>query len=254
MRKCYLKLACFLPSLLLGACQTTTPHVHSKSNKAYAHNPKAAGYNVQLGLGYLKEGDTTRAKRKLLIALAQNSTSAETHDAMAYFLEQTGTPKRARTHYLKAIQLAPNKGAPLNNYGSFLCRQGQYQLAEHYFLQAIANPNYINTANAYENAGLCASLIPDWAKATNYLQKALDKEPNRVSTLYELSRVEAQQHHNVRAAHYIERYLALVGKYPSKAALQLALKLAQQLHHTKKARHYQHLLQSHFPQTKPTSM
>jgi type IV pilus assembly protein PilF len=190
----------------------------------------------------------------LLTALVQNPSSAETHDAMAYFLEQTGDPQNAQKYYLKAIALGPQQGAPLNNYGAFLCRQGQYQQAEDYFLRAIADPNYINTASAYENAGLCATLIPNWKKAAFYLEKALAKEPNRLGALYELSRIKERQHDTLQAQRYLARYLTLTREHPHKAALQLAYKLAHQLHQKQKARHYARLLKQHFPQDPITPM
>src|SRR5690242_7983555 len=108
--------------LLLQAC------IHNKESEKLSYKKpdlrKAASYNVQLGLGYLKQGDRPRAKKKLLTALEQEPTSADVNSAMAYYFEQTGEQNQAEKYYLKAITLSGNKGAQLNNYGAFLCRQG----------------------------------------------------------------------------------------------------------------------------------
>ena len=58
---------------------------------------KAASYNIQLGLGYLKQGDRPRAKKKLLTALKQEPNSADANAAMAYYFEQTSELEQARS-------------------------------------------------------------------------------------------------------------------------------------------------------------
>ena len=123
-----------------------------------------------MGLGYLKQGDRPRAKKKLLTALEQEPTSPDVNSAIAYYFEQTKELKQAEKYYLKALSLAGNSGAQLNNYGTFLCRQGDYKKAENYFLKAVKDVQYVNTAGAYENAGLCALSDPMMIKPSFILQ------------------------------------------------------------------------------------
>ena len=148
----------------LTACSTMTPHA--------TNNPKAAHYNVELGLGYLKQGNTIRAKEKLLWALKQDPRSPVVQDAMGYFLETTGELKQAAIYYHRAVQLAPRSGAAQNNYGTFLCRVGRYPESIQYFLAAAQDPSYLHTALAYENAAKCALKIPDKKLAQLYFAKA----------------------------------------------------------------------------------
>lgn len=61
---------------------------------------KAALYNVQLGLGYLKQGDRPRAKNKLLVALEQEPKSPDVNSALAYYFEQTKDLEEAEKYYL----------------------------------------------------------------------------------------------------------------------------------------------------------
>ncbi|WP_272946910.1 type IV pilus biogenesis/stability protein PilW [Legionella londiniensis] len=170
---------------------------------------EAASFNTRLGLAYLKQGDRPRAKRKLLIALEQAPDSPNVNAAMAYFLEKTGVLDKAQVYYQKAMSLAPNNGAQLNNYGAFLCRQGQYKQAENYFLRAVKDVQYENTAAAYENAGLCALAIPDTAKAAFYFNKALEQDPSRKQSLYELVKLEANRNHLNEALNLLRQYPAL---------------------------------------------
>lgn len=174
----------FISFLCLMSCQPITQSTLNQQKKI-----TQAHYNLQLGLAYLKQGNRIKAKHLLLLALQQAPKSVETNAAMAYFFEQTGEVERAELYYKKAIAIAPNHGESLNNYGAFLCRRGDYSQAENYFIQAIDDIRYERTAAAYENAGLCAQAAQDYAKAVIFFSKALEHDPSRSQSLYELLRL-----------------------------------------------------------------
>lgn len=183
----------FLPALLvLSACQASHDTYQEKQQAAEMHG-KAARLNTQLGLSYLKQGDRPRAKRKLFTALKLEPDSPEVLTALAYYYEKTEENEKAGSYYLKAMQLSTSKGPQYNNYGAFLCRQGNYKASIQYFLKAAQDPQYINTAAAYENAGLCAEEIPDYTSATGYFTKALEQDPERVGSFYELVKMNKKQ-------------------------------------------------------------
>jgi type IV pilus assembly protein PilF len=138
---------------------------------------QAAEYNIQLGFAYLQAGDMTRAKEKFLRAHQQAPRSSAVKCAIAHFFGQIGELKQAEIYYLQAIALSPHAGAVHNNYGGFLCQQGRYQEAEKQFLKAVQDPHYLNTASAWENAGLCALQADQKKKAMHYFQKALRQDP-----------------------------------------------------------------------------
>ena len=204
-----LKVLFFASCLLLQACQ------HKEDDKDITNRDqlnlnKAATFNMQLGLGYLKQGDRPRAKKKLLTALEQDPKSADINAAMAYYLEQTKEQEDAKKYYLKAISLSGNSGAQFNNYGTFLCRQGEYTKAESYFLKAVKDSQYIHTAGAYENAGLCVLAIPDDEKAKFYFNKALNQDPSRRASLYELVKLESKAGHDELAFQLVQQHPDLV--------------------------------------------
>jgi len=142
--------------------------------------------NINLGLAYLQENKPELAKYRLLLALEQAPHDAFTQGAVAYYLEKTGEFTQAEQHYLLAIRFAKHPGAAKNNYGTFLCRRGQYQDAIDYFLEAAQDLYYLNTANAYENAGRCALKIPDRQQAKMYFSKAISVDPTHKNKLSEL--------------------------------------------------------------------
>jgi len=127
---------------------------------------RAARYNLDLGVRYMQQGKMKQAKQKLMRALKQNPKQSLTYDAMALYYENTGEIKKARTFYIKAILLNSRAGYVHNNYGTFLCRQGDFALAIEQFELAIQDSTYLNASEAYDNAGLCslASHHPELAE------------------------------------------------------------------------------------------
>ncbi len=194
---------------LLISCQHSSEIQAEKKLETQKRND-ASSYNVQLGMAYLKQGDIPRAKRKLLMALDLTPNSPDVNAAMGYYLEKTGDKAQAKTYYLKALAAAPQNGSQLNNYGAFLCREGQYQQAEQYFLKAVKDVQYVHTAGAYENAGLCAEQIPDYPKAERYFIKALEHDSQRKQSLYELVNLEIKHNNTEKALTYLEQYKDLV--------------------------------------------
>ncbi len=172
-------------------------------------NSAAANDNMQLGLAYLQQGNRVRAKQKLLLALQQDHNSAQIQDAMAYFLEVTGDTHQAEVYYLRALQLTPHSGVALNNYGVFLCRIGKYTESENQFLAATQDPNYLNTAKAYENAGLCAEEIPDFNNATQFLLLAVKQDPKIAQVWFELAQISYEKGDKQLADQYMTTYLKL---------------------------------------------
>ena len=132
----------------------------------------AAEINAKLALAYLVQHDAEKGKAKLLLAQKQAPDDPAVWYISGYFLEQTGDHTAANQSYLTAIALAPHLGAAQNNYGTFLCRRGQYSAAITHFLLATQDPNYLNTTHAYENAGQCALKIPNQSLANKYFQLA----------------------------------------------------------------------------------
>lgn len=176
-------LASFLGAIV--ACST----MKSGDDDSDKKKNKVAEINIQLGLAYLEKGNMQRAKQKLLYAAEKAPNLPEAWYSLAYYSEMTGNKKEAEQNYTKAIQLAPQRGDVLNNYGTFLCRSGYYKKAIHYFLLASQDTHYLDTASAYENAGLCALKIPDRKQAIAYFSRALEEDPAHTVSIAELNKL-----------------------------------------------------------------
>lgn len=207
---------------------------------------KAAKLNVELGLSYLKQEQVSRAKSKLLRAKTLAPNLPEVHYAYGYFQEYVGEIDAAEKSYQKAVSLNPKGGNERNNLGTFLCRQHQYRKAEKEFLKAIDDPNYPNTAEAFENAGVCVNQIPDVAKAVEYFEKALRYDPNRPTALLEMAMIRFKEKQFQQASEYHQRY-AQIAK-PNARFLLLGIELATRSGDKDKVASYQLLLNNQFPE------
>lgn len=231
--------------IVLLIMSLTACSVFSRS-RVPVNGPQAADTNVQLGLAYLQNGDVQRAHQKLLLAEEQAPGSLQAQGAMGYFLESTGSLPSAEAYYRRAVALNPKSGAAQNNYGAFLCRRGSYSKADQHFLLALQDPNYLNTAQVYENAGLCAMQIPDTKKARGYFIQAITQNPKRVISWLELGRISYQEKDYQQAQQYLDNYMQLT-KEPTANALWLGAILARALGNQSAAGSYTLMLQTRFP-------
>jgi type IV pilus assembly protein PilF len=189
----------------LSACNSMT----FTSDAQTAKLKHVAEINTQLGMAYLQRHEMQRAKQKLLIALEEDPKLPEAWYSMGYYMEITGDLDNAKKYYLKSVQLAPKHGDVQNNYGTFLCRRGEYNEAIKHFMLAVADTDYLETASAYENAGLCALKIPDKKLALNYFNRTLMLDPNHPNALLEAAELNFQNKNFSDAKIQLAEYLAI---------------------------------------------
>ncbi|OGO94020.1 MAG: type IV pilus biogenesis/stability protein PilW [Coxiella sp. RIFCSPHIGHO2_12_FULL_42_15] len=186
----------------------------------------AAQTSANLGLRYLMSGDLVKAKASLLQAMRDDPQSASVWYSMGYYQEATGDVAQAETDYRRAIALAPHSGEAINDYGTFLCRQGRYQEAITQFSKAVLSNNYLYVAEAYENAGLCALLIPDKPLAKNFFLKAIDHNPALKNSVLELAQLYFEEGNSYKAKFYLARFDLLTNPTPESRRLAQRLALS----------------------------
>lgn len=223
--------------VFLAGCSKTSNTLLQLSRKAQLETEnelsvqpqRAALVNVELGLGYLAQGQIARAKTKLTHALQLAPEATETHSAYAYFLERIGDVQDAEKEYKKAVKYgqATNEGTVYNNYGAFLCRQARFHEADDAFHHALSDKHYARTAEVYENAGVCALKGSQVQKAEDYLLKAVRQDPSRSTALLELTNLSLKQNNLQQAKMMLENYKKVAE--PSARSLWLGIQLSHAL-------------------------
>ncbi|MEZ5479767.1 MAG: type IV pilus biogenesis/stability protein PilW [Thiolinea sp.] len=209
---------------------------------------KAAEYHAQLGIGYLQRNRLGLAKEYLEKALKRNRHSPEAQHYYALLQERLGDPVKAGEYYRKALASDGKNPELLNNYGSFLCKQGEISQAEAVFLRATQDPLYKTPEFAYANAGICLKKKGELTRAEDYFRKALDLSPDFPSALFHMAELSHLQNENAKAQAFLYRYNERAGD--SAESLALCYKIHTALQESVQAGQCANRLQARFPQSR----
>jgi type IV pilus assembly protein PilF len=213
-------LLCASMCLALGACASS-----HDSTGGTGHSEAAARINLQLGVGYLQQGNLAIAKEKLERARSQDPHNPEVHGAIALLDERLGKDKEADKEYRTALDLAPHDPAMLNNYAVFLCSHERADEGVRYFEQAATNPLYRTPWAAYTNAGVCMRGAHRDADAAQRFNRALQSNPAYSEAVFQASDLDFQQQKLADARFRIDVFLLTNPATPD--LLLLAYRIAQ---------------------------
>ena len=206
-----------------AACREPNPEPLA----SLADKQTSSQLHLRLGMGYMQQGalETALSELKKSIKIAPNY--AEAHSALALLNVRLKRTDEARKHYQRALRLAPGDPNINNNFGFFLCQQGEYLAADRKFQCAIANPLYSTPWRAYYNGGTCALKAGQLKQADIYLRTTIQLSPNLTTVLFSLADLSYQQGNFPRALDYLTRYQK--SGRPSPQTLMLGIKLAKKL-------------------------
>jgi type IV pilus assembly protein PilF len=226
---------------LAGGCITTT----EGSSGAEESPTEAASYNVQLGATYLSQGRLELAKDKLDKALEQDDELAIAHTYSGLLYDRLDDPEKAAYHFRRSLRLDPDDPVALNLYGAFLCRQGDAESAEEYFVAATKDPLYRTPAAAFTNAGVCLQRVGEYDRAEAYFRRALEVDPRYPDALWQMARLSQTQGPALQARAFFQRYLE-VGEL-SAPVLYLGVRIERSLGDRQRAARYAERLLEGFP-------
>ncbi|MBF7143095.1 MULTISPECIES: type IV pilus biogenesis/stability protein PilW [Pseudomonas] len=164
---------------------------------------------IQLGLGYLQQGDTERAKVPLKKALELDSSNADASAALALVFQAEGETALAEEQFGKALSSRPGDARILNNYGGFLYAQKRYKDAYEKFQQASADALYPERSRVFENMGITALMLGNKDEARQLLDRALRLNRQQPRALLEMAQLSYEAQQYVPARDYYERFSQL---------------------------------------------
>jgi type IV pilus assembly protein PilF len=193
----------------------------------------------------LRRGDLVAAEKYARQALSIDPNSVGAYTLLAVIAEQQGQSAQAGQHYQRASQLAPNDGRTLNNYGTWLCKNGQAHASLDWFDRALQAPGYATPEAALANSGSCALDAGDTVRADRDLRQALALAPENPVALAGLARLQFRSGNYFEARAFSERRLAAA---PADAdALVLASQIEDKLGDSAAAARYVRRLREEFP-------
>ncbi|MBT8768213.1 type IV pilus biogenesis/stability protein PilW [Pseudomonas boanensis] len=187
---------------LLAAC-VSTGHVDPMTTDQGRDAARDA--YIQLGIGYLQQGDSERAKVPLKKALELDPSNADAHAALALVFQSEIEPELADEHYRKALS-ARKDARILNNYGSFLFEQGRYKDAYERFEEAAADNLYPERSRVFENLGMTALKMQQVPLAKQHFEKSLRLNRQQPLALLEMAQLSFNEKQYVPARDYYKRF------------------------------------------------
>lgn len=205
----------------------------------------AAYERLSLASHRLQSGDLDTAEREARAALKLDPDSAEANTILAVVESHRGRSAQAGVHYKRAAELAPDRGAEINNYGAWLCGNGQAVESLAWFDRALATRNYAQSASALANAGACALKADQTVRAERYLRRAVQVDPKNAVALTAMAELAYRQGDYFEARAFSERRLGAAPANPS--ALLLASQIENKLGDRAAADRYVRRLRQEFP-------
>lgn len=227
-------------SLLLAGCVTTTEQPRRATDPSAARDSY-----IQLGLGYLQQGETHRAKSPLTEALKIDPRSAAAHTALALVYQQEGEYPSAEKHFRSALAIEPRSARILNNYGAFLLARGRYHEALEHFQKAAEDTVYSERSRVFENLGLTHQRLGNIEEAKAAFERALRLNSRQPMAMLELARIEFEAQNFVPAWEYYRRFAQISGQDAS--SLWLGVQLARRFEDHNSAASYAMQLRRLYP-------
>ncbi|WP_439850715.1 type IV pilus biogenesis/stability protein PilW [Pseudomonas syringae] len=192
--------------MLLTAC-VSTGNVNPLTTKQGRDEARRA--YVQLGLGYLQEGQTERAKIPLKRALELDSSDPQANAALGLVFQTEMEPELAEQYFHKALSASNNDTRIVNNYGSFLYEQKRYKEAYERFEQAAADNLYPERSRVFESLGMTSLQLGNRDQAREQFTKALRLDRRLTRALLEMAQMSYEDKQYVPARDYYDRFSQL---------------------------------------------
>lgn len=213
----------------------TAPEYHVEPDSRRS-GTLAALDRIALAEDHLNAGRFDEAEREAKAALKLDPKSGGAYTILAVAAAQRGQAKEAGGYYARAVELQPERGNVLNNYGTWLCANGRAAESLAWFDRALADPAYATPVAARANAGACAVDAGQPARAERDLRMALAQDPENLTALAAMARNEFRAGRYFEARAFSERRIAAAPATPE--ILRLASQIEQKLGDNRAAARY----------------
>lgn len=167
---------------------------------------KLVDTNIQLGAGYLQQGQMDAAKENLDKALELAPDDPQANNVMALLQWRLRNYELAERHFRRALARGNVNPDIQHNYGVYLYDRGRFDESLTWFERAIANPQYATPELANFNAGRSALKKADRAGAQRYFRASLERNPNYAPALLALAQLTLESGNALSARGLLERY------------------------------------------------
>jgi type IV pilus assembly protein PilF len=199
-----------------------------------------------------------RAQMGIALGEIDSALKSETDYAPAYSVR--GLIHMALHEYDEAdmdfqhsLKLDKSDSEAHNNYGWFLCQRGKEKESIPHFMAALKNPLYGTPERAYLNAGLCSKNSGSFKDAEEFLQRALQLQPDMTQALLAMAELNFAEGDYLAAQKYWVRFTAKTDNQTPEQ-LWLAVRIERKLGDQNAEASYGLQLRKRFPDARETQI
>jgi type IV pilus assembly protein PilF len=215
-------------------------------------NSKRSRVRLELASAYFGRGQYTTALDEVKMAIQADPNVAQAYSLRGLIYAALGDVGVAQESFRRALQLDPQDGSTMQNFGWFLCQQGRYPEADTLFAQALNSPEYDGLVRTFLARGVCEARAGKWLEAEATLKRAYEIEPNNAAVAINLSQVLYQRAEYERARFYMRRVNA-VPEQTNAQSLWLAARIEMKLRNRQGANELGQQLRDRFAQSRESS-
>lgn len=214
---------------------------------------RRAKVRLELASAYLSRGQFDTALEEARQALAAKPDWPDAYSLLALIYASQGDNRQAEQSFQRALQLSPQDGNLMHNYGWYLCQQRRFADADRQFQSALAQPQYRDLARTLMAAGVCQARDNRMAEAERSLARAFELEPANPAVAYNLSDLLYRRGDYERARFYVSRVNA-VPDYTNAQSLWLAARIEKRAGNASGLEDAARKLRDRFPQSPETAL
>lgn len=208
---CVVRVLVVLGFLALAGCVTTTDSPFARE----ANKQKAEENYVKLGMAYIGQGNYDRARDHLERALQINPDSPSALAGMGLIYQTEGEPDLAEKSFLNALDSDSNYTRGRVFYGAFLYNQGRYKDAETQFTRASKDTEYDDRGSVFYNLGRTQDELGDFEDATASYKRAVGLSRGNANYLLALSTSLVNEGDYASAEHYYNQLVGMMQHNPN---------------------------------------
>lgn len=236
--------------LVLAGCTSTTTTTSSATPGGAVEPDKVRVAKARLELAglYLGRGQANVALEEIKRALVAKPDMPEAYNLFGLVYATLGDTAQAEASFQRALQLAPQDGDTMHNYGWFLCQQRRWADSEAQFAAALQQPQYREPARTLMAQGVCLARAGRWLDAERALARSFELDPGNPVVAYNLSDVLLHRGELQRARFYVAR-LNGQPELVSAQSLWLAARIERRIGNVQGVQDFGRKLQERFPES-----
>ncbi len=214
-----------LAVLASGCVSQSTTEMRTSDQPGVVDLKRRAEVHVALASEYYQRGSYPIALEETRLAIKDDPNLVTAYNMQGLIYMELRESASARASFEQALRIAPNDGDSMNNYGFFLCLNGEVDRGIEYVRRVQNNSLFSRPEKPLNIAGMCERIRGRYQEAIEYFGRAVSYDPNLVVALYNLADLHYQRGAMPEAQNYYQRYSKLAD--PTAAALALGVRIAR---------------------------